>query len=249
MPDLISPDRVGNLTPEQRFNEENALRVMRGEVPDGPRSFGPKESDFGPELHRPPFSDTQVAAMRAEWVRLGLDVEAFDRATRRDGTPVTPPPDASTKAAYDEAGLNYNPRSTDYTPDLGSLRVNLPPENFGNVVGVTAQWAAELGMSRELGTAIIETLAQVGGEVGKMDADQRAKWAQAQESIGLRIAGSKAALVEMHQKALTVIGRASKTIEFSQKLKDGPAMKSIQIVSLLATHHDQLAALKKAQTE
>lgn len=248
MRENISGEVIGNLTAAQRFDRMNDIRVAKGQTPHAAKSF-PKESDLPPEMHRPTFNESQIAAMRSDYVRLGLDVAAFDRACRRDGTPVTPPPSAATKAAFDEAGLPHDPRPQDYTPDLGSLRQSLPPEEFSNVLSGTAQWAAELGMSRELGTAIIETMAQVGGQVSKMDADAKAKWVEAQERIGVRIAGSKASYALMIQKALTVISRASKTLDFSSKLKAGTAFQSTQILSLLATHHDQLALLKKAQTE
>jgi hypothetical protein len=252
MPVDISDELKGNLTAEQLHNRQNDIHIQRGTVPDGPRNFGPQERDWTPELHRPTFSDAQLAAVRADYVRLGLDVAAFDRATKRDGTPVTPPPDAATKAAFDEAALPHDPHPYDYTPDVAGLRQTIPDDQRrGEVVGTVSEMCADVGMDRVLGTTFIEQAVAVGNEVRDLTPDQYDNWKSRQNSMLVRSAGNLAEAAAMHQRAISVLGRAKsdRARAFAKGFKEGRGFASAQLISLLNTHALQLDLLKTAQKE
>jgi hypothetical protein len=247
--------------------EHNFVSLTAPSVTRDPETLDPIETlkkDTGPNtsFHTAEFSDAQAETIRDDILKYNKDqppevlakmLANFDRAAKADGLAVKPPLDPHLAEAYRDSGLKPEPSPSDYRPDFGETGRGLKPDRLANASSVTARWAAAIGFSPEVGTSVIERIVENGAALSKMTDDERAKQKDQWESQGLKIAGSKGALITLREKAAAVLRRAGPIDgafgkeDFSASLRESLAVNDPFILSSLAMHADVLAEVEKAK--
>jgi hypothetical protein len=194
----------------------------------------------------PSFDRSQQEAARADWIKLGLSPEAFDKALRRDGGQPIVPDDPKEVELRKEFGLEARSDPNAYTPSYNRDFIeNIEPAKAASALGELRNFAADLGLNRERGTAAIEHLVELGQQFRRMSPDQTKAWSEQQEALGIRLTGSKAAMQTVRAKALAVVQRSKGA--FAADLTKTPAWNSWWLVSSLANHSDVEAAFQEAR--
>ncbi len=175
---------------------------------------------------------------------------AFDQAAIADGYQPVTPPDPKVQKEFDQAGLSLTPKPTDYQNiDLYQLRERIEPDRFSNVIETATHMAADMGLSRDMGKAVIEQIADLGQKLAKMNPEEKQSWIIQQEELGAKRWGPQT-YKAMKEKAAQVL-QLSKPYKTSRgnienlagAIRDGAVGKSWWLVSTLANHADTLAAL------
>ncbi len=189
--------------------------------------------------HLPPDQlAAKVAAVKAEAAHAGVTIKE--------------PLDPHLVETYRAAGMRLEPQSSDYHVDLSNIASDLKPDQLANVQAVSTKWAAALGLSPDMGRALIEQIASDGKMLRSMSADEQNRWHSNMETQAIKTFGSKAAFDALKAKAVAVLALAKPfqgpngVEDFSGAVRNSDAFHDPQILSLLATHHDMVEELRKA---
>jgi len=215
--------------------------------------------DAGPNYssHLPEFSDAQAESIRDDIIKYNKDqppevlarkLADFDRVAKADGVAVDELINPEVRAAFKEAGLKPDPSPLDYRFEVPAALKDLAPDNIAGVAHVTTELMAELGVPAAVGNSLISRIVEVGALQKTMTPEQRQAWKDQQESLGLKIFHSKAALAAVHAKAARVLSEASDNA-FTRDLKNSLVMSDITFLSSLATHADIADTLIKKARE
>jgi hypothetical protein len=163
-----------------------------------------------------------------------IAAENFDNAMRAEG--LTPPNPADHHPddlkLMSQAGISAKPRASDYYAQLPQQET-LPADRYANVLKVTGTWAAEIGLSRELGQGLIGYIADKGPALGRLSQADKQKYSEAQTALGEKLYGGKD-FAAMKAQALDVLKYAPG--EISDGLRNSPLANSVQVLSMLSTH-------------
>ncbi|HUZ34392.1 MAG TPA: hypothetical protein VMV19_20160 [Xanthobacteraceae bacterium] len=214
--------------------------------------------DAGPNYssHLPDISQSDYEAAKSDVLKYNRDAPPdvlarkladLDRAAGQDGLAVKPLMDPALAETYHNAGLSAEPKQTDYKPDFSKLN-DLKPDNLAAVASVTTKFVAELGLSPAIGNSVIERIVEVGAFQRTATPDQRQQFKDRQESLGLKVTGSKAALAALREKAMSVLSTASSN-EFTRDLKNSLVVNDIQVLSLLATQADLMNEVERVRKQ
>ena len=164
---------------------------------NGPRLIGSMRS-----TGRPRTRDFRVGDLskygpeqRAAWAA------KFDAAALNDNLAPMEPPSAEMVQARQEFMLPSNPTPADYKPSYGDFAKDKTTEHLGQFNTEMTRWAAAVGFSPEIGTAVIERLVEVAPRLAVMTPEQRAEWVDQQDQIMLQRVGSPQALAELKEQA------------------------------------------------
>jgi hypothetical protein len=217
--------------------------------PDSFTSKGLTISQERAEQERDYFIKTTAGkgATLEEQERLNaVAAEKYDRAMSGDGLT---PPDPNEQLHPDDlklmakAGIAIKPKAMDYhQQDLGRLRDTLSQDRFDNVLKVTGTWAAELGLNPDLGRGLINHIAEQGPALGRLSQAEKQAYGEAQSSLGEKLYG-KEGWAERKAEALDTLKHAPG--EIADGLRNSPLINSVQVVSLLSTHHRTISHLVK----
>ena len=197
-------------------------------------------------FHTPVYSDAQAESIRDDIIRLNKDqppevlarkLADFDRAAKADGVAVDELVDPEVRAAFKEAGLKPDPSPLDYKFEVSVELKDLPADSIANAAHVTTTLMSELGVPAAVGNSLISRIVEIGAFQKTATPEQRQAWKDQQESLGLKIFHSKAALATVHAKAARMLGKASDN-QFTRDLKASLVMSDITFLSSLATHAD-----------
>ncbi len=197
----------------------------------------------------PTLTQQQAEALRADYIKFGGEgaAERFDKAMLAEGLTPKEPLSPEIQKLHDQVGISAEPKATDYKPEFRIQAENLDNNRFGNLVNVTGAWAAKIGFSRELGTAVLDHIATEGPALARMTPEQQTKWVEQQEALGIKVTGSKQAFAALKEKAMAVLQRApafknakGQIEDISAAIKNGKISHSVFLIRSLATHADML---------
>jgi hypothetical protein len=209
-------------------------------APPAPAADPPIEGTAQAERGLLGMPQSELASARAAWIDAGHDPEKFDAAARAEGLDPTPP-DMKVSKHYEEHALPEAPAAQDYRVSWHSLNLNLPAERIAGLNSQLTEWAAAMGLSAPIGVGIIERIAQLGPALRDMTPAAREIWANEQQAMALRHAGSEEALTELRQRAvatLKIAGNVGKFKEgaFSQILENSTVFNDVWLLRTLANH-------------
>ena len=213
-------DQQGNmratLSAEQLATERSAwLDVFDRRAKDA-RFAGRDLSEFSPEA-------------RAAWAA------KFDAAALNDNLAPMEPPSAEMVQARQEFMLPFNPTPADYKPSYGDFAKDKTTEHLGQFNTEMTRWAAAVGFSPEIGTAVIERLVEVAPRLAAMTPEQPAEWVDQQDQIMLQRVGSPQALAELKEQAKKALAIA-KGNRFSEAAAKAEALNDPWLLMTLANH-------------
>jgi hypothetical protein len=153
-------------------------------TPAGPPMLPVQAQALNDAMNALPLETLQ--AERAELVKLQRDTSAFDAAIAAKGGA---PTNAAVVKDYAAHGIALGEaKPEDYSSaTYGKLAHTLAPERLAAVRQESSAWAAQLGLSSEMGAQVISRMVDVGQIVGAMSPAEQEDWAARQDEISLRI--------------------------------------------------------------
>jgi hypothetical protein len=116
---------------------------------------------------------------------------------------------------------------------------NLPTERLANIAKETTTWAAEMKLPADLGTSIIEHIAEIGPRFAESTQSAKEDWLRGQHAIALKTLGSEEAVAAMNAKALAALSIAANNT-FGKSLAQSPVFNSFWLARALASHRDKV---------
>jgi hypothetical protein len=124
-----------------------------------------------------------------------------------------------------QAGVMADPR--EFALDF-QQKQTLDPERYAGLIQGSTQWARDLGMGRETGSAVLNYLAAEGPRIAKMSNAERAAYAEQQQTLGIKLYGLDG-FKALRDRALASL----KHDEISSGIRSGAIGHSVQLLSLL----------------
>jgi hypothetical protein len=206
--------------------------------PEDRRSIAPEETPSEPAptwSATLPMDQGKANSARAAWLKAGLPAEKFDEAMKEDGFI---PPNLEKTKQLRAHGL-HDAKPSDYQPTLS-------PELQKHVPELSA-WVAGLRVHPNLGSAVVERLAEIGPAYKRMSPEARENWRASQVKLATRLVGGTPEKLETARAAAKEM-LAREGSRFSKDLaRDDGVFHDAMVLTTLAHLNDMHRSYEAAQ--